>query len=118
MDLDALCDAVKEGQGVQTLPMRELRHMGGCGNVGVDGRERIRNVLRARGLRYLPRPLPENCDEYVRVYNPDTVVGKFIAAAVNCDPDADETLREIDREHAAETIERIKELLSPVSAGA
>ncbi len=112
MTLDELCDAVREGQGVQTVEMSELRSMVGAGKLGVHVRERIDSYLRSRGLRHLPKRLPENCAEYVRVYDPDTVVGKFIAAAVDYDPDADEKLREMDGDHAAETLERIKELLS------
>jgi hypothetical protein len=106
-----LIELVDENDGIITCEMWQLRDAHGAGKLGVNVVANISEELAQRGLAHLPKELPQNQNEKARVYRRGSTVGKIIRAARVVDEGADDFLRKISTEDAADTLKKIRELV-------
>ena len=110
-DYDELTRAVDKNGAVLTCEMWQLRVAHKAGKLGVHVVANISDELDKRGFGHYPAPLPQNQYEKARIYRRSGAIGSLIKAVLSVDKDADEVLKSIGTDDAAETIKKIRELV-------
>lgn len=109
--LDELRGAVEGADDVLTVPMVVLRDAHGAGRLGIHVRANISKALRSLGLGHYPDPLPDSQWEQVRVYRLGTPTADLVDAVLNPSDEHDEFIREAIGGEAADTLDRVRELI-------
>ena len=110
-NMEALDRSVDQNQGVVTLTMERVRDAHGDLRLGVHVRQSISDELRGLGIGHQPRPLPVYQEETVRLYRLGGSVAKLIDAVRNRSDENDEVLREAAGGDAADTLNKIRDLV-------
>jgi len=109
--IEELAKIVDENKGVVTTTMRALRDAYGADRLGIHVRSGLSRSLRQAGLGHLPRELPDSQEKWARIYRRGSPVNELIDAVVSIDPESDEVLRERAGNEAADTIQKIREMI-------
>ena len=104
--------AVDAKAGVLTVSMATLRDIHGAGKLGTHVRAQILNDLVRHGLRADAIELPAYQHQLVRVYDPESPVGRVIEAVNVISLESDSTLRELVAADAHSKLERIKAIFA------
>lgn len=114
-DWDLIKTAVENNGNVKTFTMEALRDAFGASKLGVHVRAEISSHLAGMGLGHVPKLLPTNQHEPLRLYKRGTPVGDLIetvlAPGEQNDKKLVEQLGESDIKYA-EIIEQIRDLVS------
>ena len=97
--------------GLQKTTMGTLKKIDGAGRLGVHVRNSISRTLQSHGLAHLPRELPPNQDDDVRLYLLGTPIADLIEAVLTPSDRGDETLRSVGGSEAQEQLRRIREIV-------
>lgn len=106
---------VEANGGVLTVSMEKLRDSAGFGKLGVHVVKQIHNLLEGAGLGHIPKLLPTDQSEQVRLYKQGTPIAHLIHAVLAPGYENDQRLKNyvVDGDSGAdEILERIRELLS------
>jgi hypothetical protein len=79
-DYDDIRQRVEKANGIQKMPMVELRDAEGHGRLGRYVCQRISTSLRGVGLAHYPEDLPEGQHEQVLVFKANSVVAETLDA--------------------------------------
>lgn len=109
--IEELAGIVDENQGVVTVSMQALRNAYGAERLGVHVRAGLSRALKQAGLGHLPRELPDSQNSWARIYRRGSAVNELIDAVHSIDHDSDQLLRERAANDAADTIQKIREMI-------
>lgn len=110
---DTLNDAV-DTNGLTLVTMEQLRNAYGAPRLRETVADNISHKLHSLGIGHLPTTLPANRTATIRLYRNGTRLAQVITAVTHPDPDGDQLLLSIDRDDAADTINRIRELIDGI----
>lgn len=103
--------AVAGNDGLQKITMDTLKKIDGAGRLGVHVRTAISRTLESHGLGHLPRELPPNQEDVVRLYLLGSPVADLIKAVLAPSDRGDETLRTIGNSEAEEQLRQIRQIV-------
>jgi hypothetical protein len=106
-----LRNAVTTNDGVYTTSMDTLKKIEGAGRLGVHVRNAISRSLESYGLGHLPRELPPNQEDPVRLYLLGSPVADVIKAVLTPSDKGDDTLRSISTSEAQEQLHQIRQIV-------
>lgn len=106
-----LRNAVAANEGLYTTSMDVLKKIDGAGRLGVHVRTSISRSLESHGLGHLPRELPPNQEDSVRLYLLGSPIADVVKAVITPSERGDETLRSISASEAQEQLRRIREIV-------
>jgi hypothetical protein len=105
---------VADNGGVHTVTMEQLRDAAGKDKLGVHVRDEIKSSLAQMGLGHVPKELPKNQHEQVRLYSRGTAIGDFIDTVLSPGGQNDIKLKESLSEESSKyqsIIEQVRELV-------
>jgi hypothetical protein len=91
--------------------MDTLKKIDGAGRLGVHVRTAISKTLESHGLGHLPRELPPNQEDPVRLYLLGSPIADVIKAVLGPSDRGDETLRSIGTSEAQEQLRQIRQIV-------
>lgn len=106
-----LRNAVTTHDGLYKTSMDTLKKIDGAGRLGVHVRTAISKTLESHGLGHLPRELPSNQEDPVRLYLLGSPIADVIKAALTPSDKGDETLRSIGTSEAQEQLRQVRQIV-------
>lgn len=110
MTYDEIREELNRCGGVLTIDMGKLRDAHRARKLGVLVREGISKELRSRGINHME--LPSYQEDTVRIWLMGSPAGDLIEAVLRASPDSDQRIRDAVQSDAAETLAKIRELVS------
>lgn len=108
---EELREAVNTNDGIFKVTMSDLKTIHGAGRLGVHVRDTISRELASHGIAHIPRILPANQVEPVRLYLLGTPVADVVSAVLDPSDRGDQTLRDIGTSEAQEKLRLVRELV-------
>lgn len=110
--LEELREVVEQNDNIVTVPMWKVRNAYGAERLKVHIRSGIHEALDGLGLAHMPRTIPDDQNEMLRVIKKGTPVAKLIAAARRVgDHDDDQLIRDTVSGDAKATLQEIREIV-------
>ena len=107
--------SVEENGNVQTVSMNDLKEAAGRDRLGVHVRGELMRTLAGMGLGHIPRDLPSNQNDSVRLYKRGTPAGDLIEVVIQPGESNDRKIRDqlnTDQIDYSNIIEQIRELVA------
>ena len=110
--LEELREVVEQNENILTVPMWKVRNAYGAERLKVHIRSGIHEALEGLGLAHMPREIPDDQHDMLRVIKKGTHVAKLIAAVRRVgDPDDDQVIRDAVGGDAKATLQEIREMV-------
>src|ERR1700691_5265653 len=110
--LEELREVVEQNDNIVTVPMWKVRNAYGAERLKVHIRSGIHEALDGLGLAHMPRTIPDDQNEMLRVIKKGTPVAKLIAAARRVgDHDDDQLIRDTVSADAKATLQELREIV-------
>ncbi|HEV2943685.1 MAG TPA: hypothetical protein VGX26_01035 [Solirubrobacteraceae bacterium] len=109
--LDELRELVEQNDDVLSVPMWMVRDAYGAERLKVHVRSGIHEALLGLGLAHIPREIPDNQNDVIRVYKSGTQTARLIAAVRSVGDEKDQVIREAVGGDATATLTKIRELV-------
>lgn len=110
--MEALRADVVLSKGVLTVPVARLTEAYGTEHWNVTVRRNISNALASCGIAHIPKRLPENKFDNVRLYQRGSQIEAIVEATYTPGSKGDEIIRKIcDPEPSKELLTKIRSLL-------
>ena len=108
---DDLATIVDDNAGLTTVSMYDLREAYGVKRLGRIVLDQMSQRLEGQGLGHVPKDLPSDQSEEVRVFRLGSPVAQLIQAAFNPGDQFDSNIRDAINNTDSSRIDRIRELL-------
>ena len=108
---DDVRNAVTTNDGLYKITMEILKKIEGAGRLGVHVRQSISRSLESHGIGHLPRELPPNQEDAVRLYLLGSPIADVVQAVLSPSDRGDETLRSIGSSEAQEQLRQIRQIV-------
>jgi hypothetical protein len=108
---EELRNSVTANYGLRKITMGTLKKIDGAGRLGVHVRTAISRTLESHGLGHLPRELPPNQEDVVRLYLLGSPIADLIKAVLTPSDRGDETLRAVGGSEAEEQLRQIRQIV-------
>jgi hypothetical protein len=109
--LPELRDLVEQNEHILSVPMWMVRDAYPAERLKVHVRAGIHKALSGLGLAHMPRDIPDNQHETLRVYKSGSTAASLIAAVESVGDEGDDVIREFVSGDIADTLAKVRELV-------